>query len=121
MKTKIGTKWAVLIAIGLVVLAADVWLEAACKKTTSKSIITYQPAGETCVDGKTKMVCTGTGCADAGSGQAGKVCCTDSTVTNSCNSYVGHDPWYRGCHWDDAGVANGDTPSANLSGADCTG
>ena len=121
METKMRSKWAILIALGLVVLAANVLLHAACKKTTSKSMISYQPAGEECTDGKIKIVCTGTGCADAGSGEEGKECCKDSTKTTSCSKYVGKKPAYGSCRWDDAGIANGTTPDANLSGDDCTG
>jgi len=121
MATNRNSKWVILTAIGLVAPAANVLLEAACKKTTSKSVVTYQPAGEQCEDGKTKIVCTGICCDDAGSGEQGKACCEDSTKTTSCSKYVGNKPAYGSCRWDDAGIVNGSTPDADLSGDDCTG
>ncbi len=122
MATNRNSKWVMLIALGLVLPAVNVLLEAACKKTTSKSMVTYQPAGENCTDGKIKIVCTGIGCDDADSGEEGKACCEDSTKTTSCSKYVGSVPSGGGdCTWTDAGIANGTTPDANLSGDDCTG
>lgn len=122
MKTRTASKWVVLIALVFLVLGAAICVEAACRKTVPQSIITYDPDnGSACEDGKIKKVCTGTTCGNAASGQEGMTCCTPNLTTTSCSKYVGHDPTFGPCHWDDAGIANGTTPSASLSGDECTG
>ncbi len=121
MKTRTRSKWVVLIALVFLVLGAAICVEAACRKTVPQSIITYDPDnGPDCQDGKIKKVCTGTTCGNAASGQEGMTCCTPDLTTTSCSKYVG-DVGYLGCSWDDAGIANGTTPSASLSGDECTG
>jgi hypothetical protein len=120
MKAKNSSKWVILTVACFVILGTHTLVKA-CQKTTTQQIITYSPAGSDCVDGKTKRVCTGTTCATAGTGESGSECCTNSTTTTSCSKYIGHDPWYESCHWDDAGTEPGTTPSANLSGNGCTG